>query len=242
MDNLSAQNISFHYGSKTALKDVSLNVKPAQFCGLLGPNGAGKSTLFSLLSGLVPIEKGSIHIAGIDIRTSPRKALAQMGIVFQQPTLELDMSVEQNMRYFAALHGLAGKAVEARISECLELVHMNERREEKVRSLNGGHKRRMEIARALIHRPKILLLDEPTVGLDVHSRKSIVEDVHKLASEGMSVLWATHLVDEIWPEDEVVILYQGAVKAQENAAKLVEGSTLLEKFVEFTKSETESLL
>lgn len=242
MEPLNVQNLDFAYGEKRVLKGVGFSVDRGQFCGLLGPNGAGKSTLFSLLASLLPAPAGHVHVAGFDIANQPRAALSEIGIVFQQPTLELDMSVEQNMRYFAALHGLAGQETEDRISHCLELVRMNERRKEKVRALNGGHKRRMEIARALIHEPQVLLLDEATVGLDVPARKAIVEDVHALAQGGMSVLWATHLVDEIWPDDQVVILHQGEVRAAGNAQAVVEGSTLLQAFLKYTESQVESLI
>ncbi len=241
MSDLRVENLEFHYGSKPVLNDVSFVIQEGRFCGLLGPNGAGKSTLFSLLTGLLTIQEGRISIGGVDIQRSVRQALAKIGIVFQQPSLELDMSVEQNMRYFAALHGMGGREVDIRITECLELVKMRERRKEKVRALNGGHKRRMEIARALIHRPEFLLLDEPTIGLDVHSRKAIVEDVHALSAQGMTVFWATHLVDEIWPEDDVVILYRGAVRAHGNAKEIAEGSTLLNKFLEITDELADEL-
>lgn len=236
MNPLEIRNLSFAYGQKPVLKDLSFEVKKGAFCGLLGPNGAGKSTLFSLLTGLLPIPSGHIFIDGLDIAENRQAVLSHIGIVFQQPTLELDMSVEQNMRYFAALHGMAGKAVEARVTECLELVKINERRQEKVRALNGGHRRRMEIARALIHRPTLLLLDEATVGLDVQSRKSIVEDTHALTQEGISVLWATHLVDEIWPDDAVIIIERGEIRAQGRAKTLAKGSSLLEKFIELTEN------
>lgn len=235
IDALVTKNLSFSYGTRLVLEDVSLRVEKGQFCGLVGPNGAGKSTLFSLLTGLLPARDDAIEIAGIDMAKYPRKAHAQMGIVFQDPSLELDMSVEQNMRYFAALHGLYGPPLDARIEFCLEQVNLADSRAIKMRKLNGGHRRRMEIARALLHEPAILLLDEPTAGLDVYSRRAIVEDVHKLTEMGISVLWATHLVDEIWPDDHVVIIDKGTVKAQGFSRDIAVNGSLLDAFFELTR-------
>jgi ABC-2 type transport system ATP-binding protein len=134
--------------------------------------------------------------------------------VFQQPTLDLDLSVMQNLRYHAALRGLGGKRAASRIQEELERQQMADRRFAPVRQLNGGHRRRVEIARALLHEPELLLLDEPTVGLDVPSRQAIVDYVHGLCAEGrVAVLWATHLIDEVGDDDHLVILHRGTVRA-----------------------------
>ena len=136
-------------------------------------------------------------------------------MVFQQTTLDPDLSVSQNLRYHAALHGVGRKAADLRIQEELERLNMYERKDEKVRLLNGGHKRRVEIARALLHKPMILLLDEPTVGLDMPSRQAIVEHVHRLVKEqNLAVLWATHLIDEIAEDDSLVVLHKGQIKAK----------------------------
>jgi ABC-2 type transport system ATP-binding protein len=141
--------------------------------------------------------------------------LARLGVVFQQTTLDPDLSVTQNLRYHAALHGIGRKAADLRIQEELERLAMFERRGEKVRQLNGGHKRRVEIARALLHKPSLLLLDEPTVGLDMPSRQVIVDHVHALAKEqNLAVLWATHLIDEIADDDSLIVLHKGVIKAQ----------------------------
>ena len=135
-----------------------------------------------------------------------------MGVVFQQPTLDLDLTVAQNLRYFAGLHGSARDA-ERRIAVELERLDLSERRGDKVRRLSG-YRRRVEVARALLHRPALLLLDEPTVGLDVPTRRSLVEHVHALArDDGIAVLWATHLIDEIAPDDEVIVLHRGRIRA-----------------------------
>ena len=213
---LSVSNLSFSYGKKEALKGVSFALTPG-FCALLGPNGAGKSTLFALLTRLFTAPGANIQIAGHDLTGAPRQALAALGVVFQQPTLDLELSVRQNLRYFAALHGLSGRDANARIDHALARLDMSDRADEKVRRLNGGHRRRTEIARVLIHDPKVLLLDEPTVGLDAATRAAITDHVHDLAKDGMTVLWATHLTDEINDDDHLLILHQGRILADGTA-------------------------
>jgi ABC-2 type transport system ATP-binding protein len=212
---LSVAELSYAYGRKNVLDRVSFSVAPGECTILLGPNGAGKTTLFSLITRLYASRQGRILIAGHDIGKASNRALAQLGVVFQQPTLDLDLTVLQNLRYHASLHGLSRRRADARIREELERQGMYERRKEKVRQLNGGHRRRVEIARALLHEPRLLLLDEPTVGLDVPSRKAIVEYVHRLCAEsGIAVLWATHLIDEIFETDRLVVLHKGIVRAK----------------------------
>jgi ABC-2 type transport system ATP-binding protein len=234
---LEVSGVGYSYGARRALDDVSFSLRPGRFCALLGPNGAGKSTLFSLLTRLFVTNEGRIVVAGHDVAREPRAALSKMGVVFQQPTLDLDMSVAMNMSYFAALHGITGGEAKRRADAALERLGMAERRGEKVRNLNGGHRRRMEIARALIHEPEVLLLDEPTVGLDTKSRRAIVEHVHGLAAGGLTVFWATHLVDEILPDDDVVVLHEGRVLAHEEAGMLTGGRDLTEVFMEMTEAE-----
>ena len=212
---LAVENLSYAYGQKRALSEIAFSVDRGDCTILLGPNGAGKSTLFSLITHLYDSREGEIKINGFDVRKQSRAALAHLGVVFQQTTLDLDLSVLQNLNYHAALHGMSRAKAASRIQEELERQGMYERRQEKVRQLNGGHRRRVEIARALLHQPAVLLLDEPTVGLDVPSRKSIVEHVHALCQDtGLSVLWATHLIDEIFPTDKLIVLHQGEIKAR----------------------------
>lgn len=210
MSGLTVSDISYNYGAKQALDGVGFAVGPGTFCALLGPNGAGKSTLFSLLTRLFTAPSGRITVAGHDMAREPRKALAQMGVVFQQPTLDLDLSVQRNLSYFAALHGLSGREAVRRIDASLERLDMSERASERVRNLNGGHRRRTEIARALVANPSVLLLDEPTVGLDAAARRAITQHVHDLSkNDGLTVLWATHLADEIFDNDQLLILHRG---------------------------------
>ncbi|NIY73475.1 ATP-binding cassette domain-containing protein [Marivivens donghaensis] len=233
-DGLSIRGISYSYGPKTALNDLTLTVPSGRFCALLGPNGAGKSTLFSLLTRLFVAPSGQITVASHDLSQSPRKALAKIGVVFQQPTMDLDLTVRRNLMYFAALHGLAGKEADARVGAALERLDMAERAGEQLRALNGGHRRRMELARALIHRPPVLLLDEPTVGLDAAARAAITDYAHELAADGMAVLWATHLTDEVRDTDDLAILHRGQLLARGTAEEIRRGMTLSDRFLQMT--------
>jgi ABC-2 type transport system ATP-binding protein len=220
---LLVQSVSLSYGEKLALDKLSFSVSDGECVILLGPNGAGKTSLFSLITRLYDTREGSIAIAGFNLKRHSTQALGRLGVVFQQPTLDMDLSVETNLLYHADLHGLGRKAANSRIREELERQDMFERRHEKVRQLNGGHRRRVEIARALLHKPSVLLLDEPTVGLDMPSRKSIVEYVHLLSAEqNIAVLWATHLVDEIFATDQLIVLHKGTIRFQGAVPQLLE--------------------
>jgi ABC-2 type transport system ATP-binding protein len=220
---LEVHELSFRFGAKAALSEVSFSVAEGSFTALLGPNGAGKSTFFALATRLFDCAPGCIRIFGLDVRTHSGEALAQLGVVFQEPTLDLDLSVLQNLRYAAALHGIGRRDMNARIELALVRFGLADRRHDKARSLNGGHRRRIEIARALMHQPKLLLLDEPTVGLDVPTRRQLVRQVHELCrDDGIAVLWATHLVDELDGDgDRVVLLQQGRVRHQGSVAEVL---------------------
>ena len=203
--------------------DVDFTVAPASFTALLGLNGAGKSTLFSLVTRLFAIQAGGIRIFGHDIGQLPGEALRLMGVVFQPRTLDLDLSVMQNLLYHAALHGIGRRDARLRSEEVLSRIGLANRAGSKVRDLSGGQMRRLEIARALLHRPRLLLLDEATVGLDVKARADILGHVRHLVTEqGIGVLWATHLFDEIIPSDNLVILHQGRVLARGEVARVLE--------------------
>ena len=218
MNVLEVEDLEYSFGRNFALRDVSFVVAAGSFTVLLGPNGAGKTTLMSLITRLYDSREGKIRIDGCDLRTQTAQALSRIGVVFQQPTLDIDLTVRQNLNYHAALHGMSRREATGRIDEELNRFEMLERAGEKVRSLNGGHRRRAEIARALLHQPRFLLLDEPTVGLDVPSRRAIVAHVHRLCRDGdIAVLWATHLIDEIFEGDRVIVLHKGAIVAQGSA-------------------------
>lgn len=234
MTGLRAHDLSFAYGAKKALEEVSFEVGAGRFCALLGPNGAGKSTLFGLLTRLFVAPRGSIEIAGHDLARAPRAALAELGIVFQQSTLDLDLTVRQNLSYFAALHGLSGRTAATRIDAALDQLEMRDRAGEKARALNGGHRRRTELARALLHDPTVLLLDEPTVGLDAAARASITKHAHRLAEDGKTILWATHLTDEVGPGDDLIILHRARILTRGKARDIAGDMTLHERFLTLT--------
>ena len=219
---LQIDNVSFAYPRRPVLDQVSFVVPPGSFCVLLGINGAGKTTLFSLITRLFLCRSGQIRIFGRDVRREGRQALAYLGVVFQQPTLDLDLTVRQNLRYHCALHGLEPARMRSRIERSLQVLDLAERADDKVRQLSGGQRRRVELTRALLHRPRLLLADEPTVGLDIHSRQAILRQVRENCRDrGVGVLWATHLVDEVQPDDRMVLLHHGRVLAQGTAASVI---------------------
>lgn len=219
---LDIKNVSHNYGQRQALSNVSLSIQQGQFCGLLGLNGAGKTTLFSLITRLFDNASGHVLVMGHDVRRFPKRAMEQLGVVFQSRTLDPELSVLQNMTYHASLHGLPRRFARERAMRELDRVSLSDRVHEKVRSLSGGQTRRIEIARALLHQPDLLLLDEPTVGLDVGARRDIISHVRRLVDEdSLAVLWATHLVEEIIDHDQVVILQEGKVLASGQSCELV---------------------
>jgi ABC-2 type transport system ATP-binding protein len=215
-------DVSHSYGERKALDRVSFAVAPGSFTVLLGLNGAGKSTLFALITRLYDTRAGRISVFGFDVRDRPGEALRRLGVVFQNRTLDLDLSIVQNLDYHAALHGIGRAEARTRARELLDQFELGSRLHDKIRSLSGGQMRRVEIARALLHRPRLLLLDEATVGLDIKSRADIEKYVRDLVKrENVGVLWATHLIDEVSGEDEVVILHQGELLAHGNVAPVL---------------------
>jgi ABC-2 type transport system ATP-binding protein len=219
---LAIENVSHSYGARQALDDVTFAVPPATFAVLLGLNGAGKSTLFALITRLYGTQRGHVRIFDQDVARAPGEALRILGVVFQSRTLDLDLSVMQNLMYHAALHGIDKRTARTRAEEVLTRIALLDRARDKVRHLSGGQMRRVEIARALLHRPRLLVLDEPTVGLDIKSRADLLGHVRQLiAEEGIGVLWATHLIDEVADDDQVIVLHQGRVLADGPAAKVV---------------------
>jgi len=211
---LSLEGVSHSYGRRQALADVTFAIAPASFTVLLGLNGAGKSTLFSLVTRLYGTQRGSIRIFGRDVAREPGEALRILGVVFQPRTLDLDLSVMQNLTYHAALHGIGKRDARRRAADGLARISLADRAHDKVRDLSGGQMRRVEIARALLHQPRLLVLDEPTVGLDIKARADILRHVRGLvAQDGVCVLWATHLVDEIADTDDLIVLHHGRVLA-----------------------------
>ncbi|MES0172571.1 ATP-binding cassette domain-containing protein [Mesorhizobium sp. M0006] len=235
---LEVRSLSHLYGAKRVLNHVSFSVPRGSFTVLLGRNGAGKTTLFSLITRLFSTSQDAIRIFGFDVNRTPSEALKRLGVVFQARTLDLDLTVRQNLGYHASLHGIGPVQAKSRIAELLEIVGMSDRQNDKARSLSGGQMRRIEIARALLHRPPLLLLDEATVGLDVHLRAGILATIRGLVKEDdIGVLWATHLIDEVIESDHVVILEKGDVLAKGGVLEVVRqsGSTSIgEMFSQLT--------
>jgi ABC-2 type transport system ATP-binding protein len=212
---LSVKNIGKRYGDRWALRDVSFELKPGQFCALLGPNGAGKSTLFQLLTGMFRPDQGAISINQIELQQNSAKALAHIGVVFQQQALDLDLSVRRNLRFHADLQGLASSVAKTRIDEDCLALGLKADLDRPCRELSGGTRRKVELVRALLHRPALLLMDEATVGLDPKSRKDILGAVHSdVQTRGSCVLWATHWVEETLNADKLLVLHQGQLVAE----------------------------
>jgi len=211
---LSVSALEFSYGRHPVLKKVSVQVPGGRFVALIGANGAGKTTFFSIVTGLYAAHQGSISVMGHDLRSNTLQALASMGVVFQRSTLDMDLTINQNLHYSAALHGIERREAKRRIAEGLQQHGLSDLGARKVASLSGGQRRRVELARALLHKPSLLLLDEPTVGLDLQSRANFIAHVRSLCSEqGTGVLWATHLMDEVESGDMVFIMDHGDIIA-----------------------------
>ena len=236
-DALTIHGLTHRIGDRPVLQDVTLTVPAGRFVVLLGPNGAGKTTLLSLVTRLYTAQQGSISVFGYDVRKDSSAALSSMGVVFQQRAIDPDLPARQNLSYHAALHGLPGKVARARIAAELERMTLAKEADRKIRTLSGGESRRIEIARALLHNPKLLLCDEATVGLDVRSRANIMADVRGLVRDrGMAVLWATHLIDEVEPDDFVIILHRGKVQRQGRAAEIAGAEGLNDAFRRVTEA------
>src|ERR1700729_2568763 len=213
------------YGAIRAVDGVTLSAQPGEFIALLGPNGAGKTTLFQLLAGLFVPDAGRVVIMGQDMLHNPVPALAKLGIVFQQPTLDLELTVTGNLLFHAGLHGIPRAVAKVRIAEELARLGLAERAHDKAARLSGGNRRRVELARALLHEPRVLLMDEATVGLDPASRGDLLKLMLTMRAErSVAVLWATHLCDEVADADRVIVLHPGMVLADTTPAQFVKNA------------------
>ncbi|MGA1932039.1 ATP-binding cassette domain-containing protein [Arcobacter sp. YIC-464] len=219
---LELKNVDFSYGSKKVLNNISFSIKQGSFSVLLGLNGAGKSTVFSLITRLLKLEVGTININSHSIKNYT-KSLKDIGIVFQEPTLDLDLTVRQNLYYYGSLKGLNFKETIKSVENEIVRLELQDSLDITARKLNGGHRRRVEILRALINKPKLLLLDEPTVGLDLKSRFDILDYVRDLVKrENLSVLWITHLFDEVNEDDDISFIKKGEIVESGKVKQIVQ--------------------
>ncbi|MDB6113288.1 MAG: drrA [Lacunisphaera sp.] len=190
------QDVIKSYGALTALSGVSLEVKAGEFFGLLGPNGAGKSTLMSLVAGLRPADAGTLALDGVALTTTDPVGRRALGFVPQHIALYPELSADQNLRIFGQLYGLRGALLRERVNEALAAVQLTDRRKDQVKTFSGGMQRRLNLAAALLHRPKLLLCDEPTVGVDPQSRNAIFEYLERLNRGGLTIIYSTHYMEE----------------------------------------------
>ena len=232
---LSTRGLTKRYGTRTAIESLDLELGAGEFVVLLGPNGAGKSTLFQLLTGLFAADAGEVFVAGHCLRRQAARALGHIGVVFQQSALDLDLSVLRNLLFHADLHGLPRRLANERIAAGCQRLGIAADLPRKARELSGGNRRKVELVRALLHRPAVLLMDEATVGLDPASRRDLLDALHQDVRErGTCVLWATHWVQEAEGADRVLVLHQGELLADGTPAAVraaLGGSSLEAGFI-----------
>jgi ABC-2 type transport system ATP-binding protein len=214
MPALSLRNLSHHYGDRTALADVSFDVPAGCVFGLLGPNGSGKTTLFRLLSTTVPLQSGAATVAGFDLASQPHEVRKRLGVVFQSPALDLHLTALENLTHHGHLYGLRGTPLRSRALELLTALGLQGREHDRAKTFSGGMKRRVELAKALLHRPALLLLDEPSTGLDPAARLDLWTHLRHAASAlGVTLLLSTHLMDEAERCDRLAVLSEGRLVA-----------------------------
>jgi ABC-2 type transport system ATP-binding protein len=212
---IQVQNLSHRYGDRVALSNVNFDVKKGEIFGLLGPNGGGKSTLFRILATLMVPTEGSATIAGCDVVRRPAQVRRYVGVVFQSQSLDKALTVEENLRAQGHLHGLSGGDLRARMEAAMNRLGLSDRRKDLVETLSGGLKRRVEIAKALLHRPQVLLMDEASTGLDPAARRELSRHVENLRdNEGVTILLTTHILEEADRCDRLILLHQGSVVAE----------------------------
>lgn len=219
---LDLRDVRKSYGKTVALKGVTFSIDRARIIGLLGPNGAGKSTLFQIAAGLFAPDSGTVSVFGLDYRKSASQILSRLGVVFQARAIDLDMTVVANLRFHASLFGLNRSAATERINEVGALLEITDMMDKPVRTLSGGNQRRVEVARAMLNRPELLLMDEPTVGLDPTTRRLLVSHLHQVREKnGTSILWATHIVEELEDADHIVLIRSGEIVGEGTPAELI---------------------
>ncbi|KAA1260395.1 Daunorubicin/doxorubicin resistance ATP-binding protein DrrA [Rubripirellula obstinata] len=236
----SVRDLHHRYGDHTALAGVELDVSAGEVVAMLGPNGSGKTTLFRLLCTLLPIQQGTITIDDVDAKTNPLAVRSRIGIVFQSPGLDKKLTVDENIACQAALYGLTGDELDQRRDELLLMLDLTDRRSDLCEKLSGGLKRRVELAKGMLHQPPLLLLDEPSTGLDPSARLSLWNAIRSLADSGMAVVLTTHLLEEADKADRVAILADGKKIAEGSPAQL--RGEMGQTIVTITTSDTASVL
>jgi ABC-2 type transport system ATP-binding protein len=215
------EHLNHSYGERPALSDLSLSVQRGEIFGFLGPNGSGKTTLFRILSTLLPVRSGSVKILGMDLTTQREEIRRQIGVVFQSPSLDKQLTAEENLRHQGHLYGLSGAELERRIDEMLARVGLSERPREYVSTFSGGMRRRVELAKGLLHRPHLLLLDEPSTGLDPGARIDLWKYLREIRDkDGVTVMVTTHLMDEAEHCNRLAIMDCGKLIACDSPAAL----------------------
>ncbi len=237
---LELSNLVKRYGPRTALAGLNLTLPPRQWVALLGPNGAGKSTLFQVLTGLFTPDEGDVRLQGLSMRHQATAALRHIGVVFQQMSLDLDLSVQRNLLFHADLHGMPRALALSRVETLMDALGLAGEQGRTVRELSGGNRRKVELVRALLHGPRLILMDEPTVGLDPQSRRDLMAAIRRdVDGRGSTVLWATHLVEEARAADRVLVLHQGRLLADGEPNRVAEhlgGGGLEEAFIRATRT------
>jgi ABC-2 type transport system ATP-binding protein len=229
---ISVLNLSKNYGAIQALKGISFDIKQGEFFGLLGPNGAGKTTTISIMSTILEPDGGEVKIAGFDLKENPVKCKKIIGVVPQEIALYNELSAYDNLMFWGGLYNIPQSDLKARIDETLQLFGLFDRRNDKVKTYSGGMKRRINIASALLHKPKILFMDEPTVGIDPQSRNLIFEVVEKLHHEGMTIVYTTHYMEEAERFcDRIGIIDNGQIIAQGTFEELKSTNMMKETIV-----------
>lgn len=218
---IQVENLTHRYGDRTALNKISFEVRKGEIFGLLGPNGGGKSTVFRILSTMMVPTSGRAVIAGRDVAREPAAIRREVGVVFQTQSLDKALTVEENLRAQGHLHGLSGATLRDRMQAAMERLGLQDRRKDLVETLSGGLRRRVEIAKALLHRPKVLLMDEATTGLDPAARRDVSKHVEQLRDrDGVTILLTTHILDEADRCDRLVLLHQGNIVANGSPGEL----------------------
>ncbi|GAA2695035.1 MULTISPECIES: ABC transporter ATP-binding protein [Nonomuraea] len=219
---LSCGGLGKRYGDLVAVHDVGFSIAPGQAYGLLGPNGAGKTTTISMLVGLLRPDTGTVLVGGVDLAGEPLRAKSRIGYVPQEIALYPELTGRENLRFFGRLFGLPRRALATRIAEVLDLIGLADRADTKLGTYSGGMKRRINIGAALLHRPEVLILDEPTVGVDPQSRKAILEGLERLVGDGMALLYTSHYMEEVERVcDRVAIIDHGRIVADGTRRELV---------------------